>query len=118
MRRTCYFALPRIVALVPEVAPLFGERIAVRLLGVDAPETRGAKCERERHLGAKAKEFTERMLIAAGDVSLDEARPDKYFRVLGNLKADGVEVAEALKRAGLAREYDGGGRDPQHWCRR
>ena len=116
---TCHFALPRVVERVPELAPLFGERVAVRVYGVDCPELgRGARCERERLLGARAREATLEMLRRGSSVRIEDARPDKYFRVLGRIIVDpgGVDVGEELVRRKLGVSYHGGARSGAPWC--
>ena len=37
--------------------PLIGERIPIRIAGIDTPELKG-KCKREKQLAKKAKQFT------------------------------------------------------------
>ena len=40
-----------------ERAPIVGEHISVRVLGIDTPELRG-KCQTEKEQARKAKQFT------------------------------------------------------------
>jgi len=91
------------------------ERARYRLAGVDAPETRGARCPEERALGNKA-ELRLRALVAGGHVSVQvrETR-DKYARGLASLSRDGRDVAETLIAEGLARPYSGRTRRAG-WC--
>jgi len=89
----------------------------VRLLGVDCPEIgRGARCDQERRLAGQAKDATVAMLRAAKSIRVEEARPDKYFRVVGRLMVDGVDVGAMLLRKRLAVEYTGGTRSATTWC--
>lgn len=86
----------------------------VRLQGVDTPEIRG-RCDDERLRAERAREFTER-LTAGGSVILLDVRPDKYGgRIDARVRtSDGVDVSDALIKAGLARVYSGERRSP--WC--
>jgi endonuclease YncB( thermonuclease family) len=51
----------------------------VRILNIDAPETRGARCERELVLGLKAKERLAG-LLRAGSVDVVRDGEDRYSR--------------------------------------
>lgn len=93
--------------------PVVGQRIPVRLLGIDAPERRG-RCAEETRLAQRAAEFLTALLSHAREIELREVGRDKYFRLLARIHADGVDVGQALLEAGLAREYKGGRREP--WC--
>lgn len=104
---TCTFTLPT-------VPPPFGNRIPIRLAGVDTPEMHG-KCDREKLLARQAQAFTQRLLNEAKEVELVNMRRDKYFRVLAGIRADGRDVARQLIDAGLAVPYDGGTK-AANWC--
>lgn len=92
-----------------------GERMSIRINGVDAPEIRG-KCQQEKLAAREAKQFTVAMLRGARQIELRDVRRGKYFRLLADVYADGKSVAAALIAAGLARPYDGGTRGG--WCGR
>ncbi len=53
-------------------------RATVRLIGVDAPEIRRAKCDRERDLGRAAAGFVAR-LVEGSQVWLVDPEPDPAF---------------------------------------
>lgn len=105
-------------------------REVVRIVGMDAPETRQAKCDSELRRGLEAKSALIRLLSAAcGDLGRADAercltvtrlpRPDRYDRTLATIKAAGRDVTAAMIGAGLARPYDcPGGRCPRRagWC--
>jgi len=61
--------------------PVAGDRISVRVWGIDTPEMRG-KCEEEKLLAREAKKHTVAMLRAAKTIELVNLRRDKYFRLL------------------------------------
>ena len=93
--------------------PIVGERISIRLLGVDTPEMRG-RCESEKVKARQAKQFTVQVLRSAKTIELRNMRRGKYFRILANVYVDGKNLADGLIRSGHARVYDGGKR--LGWC--
>ena len=93
--------------------PVIGERIKVRVKGIDAPELK-AKCVDELRLARAAKQKTVEMLRAAKTIELRELGRDKYFRLLADVYVDGKNLADALIKQGFARRYDGGKKSP--WC--
>jgi len=95
----------------PEVA---GERIPVRIKGIDAPEIRG-KCQTEKVEARKSKQFTVEALRSAKLIELKNMERGKYFRILANVYVDGKSLGDALISAGHSRPYDGGKRNG--WCR-
>lgn len=92
---------------------IIGARMAVRVLGVDAPEIRG-KCKFEKLAARRAKKFTVDALRSAKKIELRNIQRGKYFRILANVYIDGKNLAEALIDAKHARAYDGGTR--AGWC--
>lgn len=91
-----------------------GERVPVRIKGVDAPELRG-KCQAEKEAARVSKQFTVARLRRAQKIELREIERGKYFRLLAHVSVDGADLGQALISAGLARSYDGGRR--QSWCK-
>ena len=85
----------------------------VRLDGVDTPEMNG-KCERERRLALKARDWVI-SLAGGGKVILRDIQYGKYAgRVVARVEApDGEDFSRSLLRAGLGRPYDGRRRG---WC--
>ncbi len=95
--------------------PIIGENIRVRIAGVDTPEPEErSRCPREKALARKAGDFARKLLKAARKVELKNIRRGNHFRILADVYADGVNVAEALIRAGLGRPYRGGKK--RSWC--
>ncbi|MDU8929020.1 thermonuclease family protein [Alisedimentitalea sp. MJ-SS2] len=90
------------------------ERTA-RVVGLDTPETRDARCDAEFQAGKRATERL-RELVKGGAVSYRRKGTDKYGRLLIELSVDGEDVAGTLVREGLAMPYRGGGRI--NWCQR
>jgi micrococcal nuclease len=93
--------------------PVIGQRIPIRVLGVDAPEIRG-KCQAEKIAARKAKQFTVALLRGGQVIELRNIQRGKYFRLLADVFVDGQSLATQLIGAGHARAYDGGHR--QGWC--
>ena len=92
---------------------IIGERIPVRVLGVDAPELRG-KCESEKLAAREAKQFTVQALRSAKTIELRNIQRGKYFRILADVYIDSKNLADDLIKSGHARVYDGGKR--LGWC--
>ncbi|MCP4526643.1 MAG: thermonuclease family protein [Aestuariibacter sp.] len=92
---------------------IIGHEINIRVNGVDTPEIRGYECAREDTLGDEAKAFTQQF-VQRGQITLHNLQRDKYFRILADVKVDGVLLSNALIDAGLAYEYYGGKK--KSWC--
>jgi endonuclease YncB( thermonuclease family) len=88
-----------------------GERI--RIIGLDAPETRRAKCEAERRLGYLAKARLVE-IINSGKMRIRRMGKDRYGRTLARVRVSGRNVADILVKEGYARPYWGGKR--MSWC--
>lgn len=102
----------------------------IRLIGVDAPETRQARCNAELRLGLAAKARVVSLLReACGPLAKAEAgrcltiqrqpAPDRYGRTLARVGLGGRDLATLLIAEGLARPYlCPQGRCParQPWC--
>lgn len=101
---------------IPNVHPLLGEKISVRVAGIDAPEIKGVKpCEKDA--ARTAQRLIESLLKNAKQIDLNHVGRDKYFRILADISADGKSVKETLLKNKLAYEYDGGTKPPIDWCR-
>lgn len=99
---------------IANVHPLIGERMSIRVNGVDTPEIRG-KCEMEKKLARIAKQYTVEFLRSASKVELRNVSRGKYFRIVADVYADGKSLTEGLIRNGHATPYDGG-RKNKDWC--
>ncbi len=101
---------------IPQVHPLLGKNISVRILGVDTPEKIGKKpCEKTR--AREAQRLVENLMVRAKNIELRKVDRDKYFRVLAEVWVDGQSVGDLLIKNKLAYAYDGG-RKPSstNWC--
>ena len=94
---------------------LIGERIGIRINGIDTPEMKG-KCQAEKLLAREAKQHTVALLRDAKTVELRNMKRGKYFRVVADVYVDGKSVGQSLITSGLAVRYDGGTKT-KDWCR-
>ena len=98
---------------------IIGERVPVRILGVDTPELR-SRCPteagkaREKRLAREAKQFTVARLRGADEIVLEHLDRGSFFRVLAYVRVDGESLGEALMAAGLAVPYVEG--QDGVWC--
>ena len=109
---------------------IFNMKPDVRLVGFNAPETRRARCDAERQLGALATRRV-RDLVKAGNLDYEPvacscpagtkgAMVCNYGRECGTLKADGRDVGAILIEEGLAVPFVCGPtrcpKTPKPWC--
>ena len=101
-------------ANIPNYPPLIGENIGIRINGIDTPEIQG-QCAKEVSLAKDAQRFAEKTLRSAKVVELRNLQRGKYFRIVADVYADGVNVADELVKESLAVVYDGG-KKFKDWC--
>ena len=92
---------------IPNVHPLIGNRIGIRVAGVDTPEMKDKRPE-IKSLAQRAKQFTVQQLRSAKLVELRNVQRGKYFRIVADVYIDDKNLAEMLIKAGLGKPYDGG----------
>lgn len=102
---------------IPEVHPLFGEKISVRVRGIDTPEV-STKDKCEKAAGRIAKNLAESLLKNAMRIDLENVGRDKYFRNLADVKADGQDLSMLMLKNNLAYNYNGGTKQHLNWCDR
>ena len=73
---------------IKEWPAIIGERIPIRVNGVDAPEIRG-KCVTEKKNARLAKQFTVDKLRNAKKIELRNMKRGKYFRIIVGVYIDG-----------------------------
>lgn len=98
---------------VAEIHPLIGRNMPIRLRGVDTPEIR-SKCDQEKALAIKARDFVRELLANAETIVLKNIDRGKYFRIVADVSVDGVDLGSTLIENGLGRLYDGGKKES--WC--
>jgi endonuclease YncB( thermonuclease family) len=101
---------------IPNVHPLLGDHISIRVNGVDAPEIKSHD-ECEKHAARIARNLVENLLKRAQRIDLLNIGRDKYFRVLADIIIDGRDLKEVLFKNGLVYEYHGGTKQKMNWCK-
>jgi len=99
---------------LPGLHPIIGEKISIRVNGIDTPEIRG-KCEQEIYSAKQVKELVADILNDAETIDLKNIERGKYFRVVADVFVDGANLADELIEAGMAVPYDGG-KKSHNWC--
>lgn len=102
---------------LPNVPPVFGKAIGVRILGIDTAEIRG-KSECEKRAARTARKLVENLIKSAKQVDILNVQRDKYFRILGDVSIDGKLVKETLLKNNLAVSYFGKTKEKINWCQR
>ena len=98
---------------IDSLPPIVGKNIPIRLNGVDTPEIQG-KCQHEKDLALKARDFVRNKLANAKEIKLTNLQRGKYFRVVANVLLDGVSLEQDLLENKLAYKYTGGKKSS--WC--
>ena len=98
---------------IDSLHPLVGKNIPIRLKGVDTPEIQG-KCQYERDLALKARDFVRSKLANAKEIRLQELQRGKYFRIIADVIVDGISLEKELLENELAYKYSGGKKSS--WC--
>jgi micrococcal nuclease len=98
---------------IDSLPPIVGKNIPIRLNGVDTPEIQG-KCQYEKDLALKARDFVRNKLANAKEIKLTNLQRGKYFRVVANVLLDGVSLEQDLLENKLAYKYSGGSKSS--WC--
>ena len=98
---------------IDSLPPIVGKNIPIRLNGVDTPEIRG-KCQYEKDLAIKARDFVRNKLANAKEIKLTKLQRGKYFRVVAYVMIDGVSLEQELLDNRLAYKYTGGKKSS--WC--
>ena len=78
------------------------------------PEIKG-QYQTKIELAMKAKDLLNQKLKQAHVIQIRHTARDKYFRVLAEIVADGVELNDLLVKRGLAVPYNGGTKT-KDWC--
>ncbi len=98
---------------IKEWPAIIGDKISIRVAGVDTPEMRG-QCDREKQLAREAKKHTVNFLRSGKKIELRNMQRGKYFRIVAEVYVDGKSLTDSLITAGLGYPYDGGKK--QSWC--
>ena len=98
---------------IDSLPPILGKNIPIRLEGVDTPEIQG-KCQYEKDLAIKARDFVRSKLDNAKEIMLNNLKRGKYFRIVADVTVDGVSLEKELLENELAYKYSGGKKSS--WC--
>ena len=98
---------------IDSLPPILGKNIPIRLEGVDTPEIQG-KCQYEKDLAIKARDFVRSKLDNAKEIMLNNLQRGKYFRIVADVTVDGVSLEKELLENELAYKYSGGKKSS--WC--
>ena len=101
---------PTLLKIVPGI---FGDKIPVRIRGIDTPEIRG-KCDIEKSRAKQVRDFVRDLHSHATTIELKNCERGKYFRLVCDVFLSGENLSEILIERAYAREYDGGKRES--WC--
>jgi len=93
---------------------IVGEKVSIRVNGIDTPEIYG-KCQKEKELAKSARDAAKE-LLACGNIILLNPKRDKYFRIVADVSACGINLSDALLKRSLAVPYDGG-KKTKDWCK-
>lgn len=105
-----------ITVTIPNVHPLLGELISIRVKGIDTAEiTSHVACEKDRAVAAQ--QMIEKVLIGAKRITLKNVDRDKYFRILADVEVDGKLIKDLLLKENLAYSYSGGTKQKLDWCK-
>ena len=100
---------------LPGLHPIIGDKISIRVNGIDTPEIRG-KCDKEKYDAKQAKVMVADILKDAERITLKNMERGKYFRIAADVFVDGENLADMLIEAGVAVRY-GGGKKVHKWCK-
>ncbi len=103
---TCTYSIANILAI-------FGDKISVRIRGIDTPEIRG-KCDIEKSRAKQVRDFVEELHSQATKIDLKDCERGKYFRLVCDVFLDGENLSDILLENDYTRKYDGGKRES--WC--
>jgi len=99
---------------LPNLHPIIGEKINIRVIGIDTPEIRG-KCENEKYNAQQAQKMVADILKDTEEITLKNMERGKYFRIAADVSVDGEDLGKLLVEAGVAVRY-GGGKKNYNWC--
>lgn len=96
-----------ITVTIPDYPRIIGERIKVRIAGIDTPELT-SKDQATKELARTAKQTVVALVRSGQPVTLRNVRREKYFRILADVYVGEKSVADELIKLGLAKPYNGG----------
>jgi micrococcal nuclease len=98
---------------IPNVHDIIGNEIPIRVKGIDTPEING-NCQEEIIAAKEARDVVASQISNSTTINILNSERDKYFRILGDVEYDGVNLATFLLNSGYALPYTGGTKP--NWC--
>lgn len=100
---------------IKDISPIFGNRLSVRIKGIDTPEIRTKdKCEKKAAI--KARELVKLFTDSSPRILLLNCIRGKYFRLVCDVKSRNQDIAKILIQKKLAYHYNGGAKKEINWC--
>ena len=100
---------------IPNIHPLIGKKVSVRVSGIDTAEVRTSdQCEKVA--ARSARKLVTNLLKNAKRVDLNNVTRGKYFRIVADVILDGRNLKDILIQNRLAYAYDGGKKRKPDWC--
>jgi endonuclease YncB( thermonuclease family) len=100
---------------IPRLHSLFGNKISVRINGLDTAEIRtNDSCEKK--MAKVAQYFVESRLKKAKRVNLTNIKRGKYFRIVADIQYDGKDLKDEIIKSNLAYPYGGKTKRVINWC--
>lgn len=115
------YDLDSITFNIPNVHPIIGKQMPVRVYGLDGPE-RKSKSQCEKEFSQIASDFVRLELKRATVIHITELSRPKYFRLLGRVKykkrTKWYDLTSELLKRGFAVEYYGKTKNitGDEWC--
>ena len=92
-----------------------GKKTKIRLLELDTPEISKPKCEIERELGLKARDYLNGLIAKASTIEFKTDYVEDYYgRILSYLIIDGEDVSTKIVNNKLGVFYDR--YNKKDWC--
>ena len=92
-----------------------GKKTKIRLLELDTPEISKPKCEIERELGLKARDYLNGLIARASTIEFKTDYVEDYYgRILSYLIIDGEDVSTKIVNNKLGVVYDRNNK--KDWC--
>lgn len=89
---------------IPNIHPLLGKKISIRINGIDTPEIR-TKNKHEKKKALKAKMIVQSILEKANRIDLMNIKRGKYFRIVADVIIDNASLGDKLIKIGIAKRY-------------
>jgi micrococcal nuclease len=99
---------------LPGLHPIIGEKISIRVNGIDTPEMKG-NCDKETCNAKQAQQVVADILKDAEHITLKNMDRGKYFRIVADVIVGGKNLGDMLVEAKMAIRYDGGNKT-KNWC--